>query len=169
MIEFPELPTGFNDTPTIPQRYPKPAIFCPDPSTCPPVALEKMRGNSSAPDCKSMKIYWVSGLSRIFLQNSRLERRPPDETHFSSLLPAACWLAGLLLAACYLLLATCCLLLACCCLLLAALQLAACCWLLAAACTRNDMLYVENPDMRFYWKMIGDVLTHPGRHTTTII
>ena len=92
MLEFTELPTGFNDTPTIPQRYPKNAIFCPDPSTCPPVALEKMQGNSSTPDCKSMKIYWVGGLSRIFLQKSHLERRPPHETHFSSLLPAACCL-----------------------------------------------------------------------------
>ena len=92
MLEFTELPTGFNDTPTIPQRYPKNAIFCPDPSTCPPVALEKMQGNSSTPDCKSMKTYWVAGLSRIFPQNSHLERRPPHETHFSSLLPAACCL-----------------------------------------------------------------------------
>ena len=84
MLELTELPTGFNDTPTIPQRYPKNAFFCPDPSTCPPVAIEKMQGNSSTPDCKSMKIYWVGGLSRIFLQKSHLERRPPHETHFSS-------------------------------------------------------------------------------------
>ena len=82
MLEFTELPTGFNDTPTIPQRYPKNAIVCPDPRICPPVALEKVQGNSSTPD---------------------------------------------------------------------------------------DMLYVENPDMRLYWKTIGDVITYPGRHTTTII
>ena len=143
MLEFTELPTGFNDTPTIPQRYPKNAIFCPDPRTCPPVALEKMQGNSSTPDCKSMKIYWVGGLSRIFLQKSHLERRLPHETHFSSLLPAACCLlparCWLLAAGCLLLLTSCFLLLAAgllacwlaaCCLLLA-LLLAACCLLLA--------------------------------------